>query len=829
MPGTAPSNVSYMNDRGAYVNVAGDQMVAGGGIQPIGGGPPVELIKGLSGMIQSNGAILQELKEQSNQLRVLNQRTVRMFGSASGGGPQMSQAAMTDAVAAGTAQAIVTVAATVMQAVQGMQAAEGGGAGVGGLLGGMGGGGGASGYVGPVPPVGGGANAGGGSPSSHGRAGMPEGREPMSPYEQFQRGRSYNVGMLRQDLAQHVTRRLSESQWAGEQLTETMPGSGQYQRPDGSVVPAAVAAQYLRRSRILGSVTGALGEMGEGGSLAAGAAKLMPRAAMLAGKFAGVAGLAMQAGSFAENQRAENMKFQSVMGGSNAAGFVERGRQRLFGLSQFGGMGGEQGRELYMGVTEAGLRGGSRDRALDFASDAYRRFGMSVQESVALVKIAADQGATSFSFLTQSLNQVTQAAKNAGVNAQVARAQFTAGVQSNIPVMGLTNAAASAASRTTANMGYGRAIGSTIDTSGMTGDPQLMMQARMAGVPLNTYLADINDPTNPRKALDMQDKSMSAAAKRLLGPLGERMVADAVRAKGGPLTPAEFEALGRRYQREGGRFNALIGPRMVETLTGVGGLTPANVIPTLMTALAGGSTQGTASGAAAYDKQQAETGTFQTGGGPLSGAERARATAGLGLTDGRGFFEGMTSGARWMEGLENVSRMASIGGYQPTGQETAAKTYMQGVEKTGRAGGISQKLASEAGFAGDRRIRVKVAGGGERLVTTQEALKYFRDQVDKGEAIIESGADAGKSLAEAMGMAGDANLQTTSDKNEKFKNKGKAVGEGKGGSKVEITMSPELQRWFRTNPPGGTNPYTGLAPPNSRTTPNGLSTDSSRG
>lgn len=809
MPGTAPSSVTYMApERGAYANVQGQQLIAAQGIAPVGGTTDIELIKGIHGMIKSNTAMTQELQGVARQIVALNERTTRMLGSSSTGIGGMSHADMSNAVAEGTAKAMLGVAAGVMAAVQGMQGqGEAGVAPEGAMspMAALGGSGAAGGYTGPTPPP------------PHG-SGPPEARPGLSPYEQFQRGRNYNVGALRQDLASHVTRRLSESQWAGEELTETAPGSGIYQRPDGSVASPAMAAQFLRRSRIMGKVTGALGQMGEGGSVGQGLATLMPRGAAIAGKFAGAAALGYQALQFVGDQRAENAQFQSVLGGSNVEGMMERGRSKLFRYNQLGMMQGEQAEQLYSGVIGAGLRGGTRDRALEFGASAYRKFGLSVQDSVALIQQAADQGATSFDFLTNSLTMVTKAARDAGVNAQVMQRQFAAGMAANTPTMGINNAAGVSAAETAANAGFGRAIGGQITNTGMNDTTQILMQSRMAGMGVNQYLATINDPTNPRAALAVRDRNLTSVAARLLGTMGVRMVRDAIARKGGALTPAEFEALARQYQREGGPFNALIGPQIVEQLTGRGGLTPATVIPALMTALAGGTTMGSVSAAGRFDAEQQARGIVQGAPGALTAAQQEQTDRTAGIGPG-GIGGGNVLTARFNDTL-------NIGRSNAEERRRAQGIYREGVEKTGRGGGISAALVDQ--FQGDRRIRVRTANG-DRLVTTDDALRYFRDQVDRGDAVIEEGADAGKTLAEAMGMSGDANIKVTSDKETRFGGKGRAADSGKGGNKVEITMSPELRRFFQANPIGGTDPNANLQPPNSRSTPNGYATDSSRG
>ena len=109
-----------------------------------------------------------------------------------------------------------------------------------------------------------------------------------------------------------------------------------------------------------------------GGGLGEAGAALLGGAAL---DVAGPVGLAIGAAKFgisqAESQRAQNAVYQSVEGGSNAHAFIERGRSKLFGLSQLGVMGMGQAEQLFQGVTDIGLQGGNRQRALDFATTQY--------------------------------------------------------------------------------------------------------------------------------------------------------------------------------------------------------------------------------------------------------------------------------------------------------------------------------------------------------------------------------------------------------------------------------------------------------------------------
>jgi hypothetical protein len=169
------------------------------------------------------------------------------------------------------------------------------------------------------------------------------------------------------------------------------------------------------------------GSLGEAGVALGGSALL---------GVAGGVGLAVGAGKFAideaESQRSANVAYQSVEGGSNAHGFLERLRGEGFGLSQMGVMGMGQANELFTGVTDLGLQGGARQNALDFATTNYKNLGMSIAESLDAISISAKAGHSNLSQLAGVLDNVTQSAATASVNTDVARQNFLSMFQANV-------------------------------------------------------------------------------------------------------------------------------------------------------------------------------------------------------------------------------------------------------------------------------------------------------------------------------------------------------------------------------------------------------------
>jgi hypothetical protein len=159
--------------------------------------------------------------------------------------------------------------------------------------------------------------------------------------------------------------------------------------------------------------------------------------------------------------------------------------------------------------------------------------------------------------------------------------------------------------------------------------------------------------------------------------------------------------------------------------------------------------------------------------------------------------------------------------------------YLDSVRDNGRVGGISQALATsdDNGLGMAKKVRVKV-GGGTRVVSLEDAMRDFRDQIDRGTAVIAEGEAAGSTVAEATNLLGDKSVEVTSRKNKDLADKGESYRDwakdqggkgGKGGGSVTISPSPELMRYLRFSTSGGASldPSSALIPPSPYTTADG--------
>ena len=231
-----------------------------------------------------------------------------------------------------------------------------------------------------------------------------------------------------------------------------------------------------------------------------------------------VAGAAVGAVGFGlheiEAQRSQNAAYQSIEGGSNFGGFVERAREGLFGLSQLGDLGMGQANQLFEGVTQIGLKGGQRQNALDFAIQQYNQLGMSISDSLQLISVSAKAGHDNLQQLSSVLDSVTQSAAAASTNTEVARQNFVSMYQGAIANgMSTTGAAffAGGSASLTAQLG-------TTGQGVQYGQASNAQAAAALGMSYNDYEAGI--AMGGSAAANLQARGQQAVMNQMLNPVG---------------------------------------------------------------------------------------------------------------------------------------------------------------------------------------------------------------------------------------------------------------------------------------------------------------------
>jgi hypothetical protein len=121
-------------------------------------------------------------------------------------------------------------------------------------------------------------------------------------------------------------------------------------------------------------------------------------------------------------------------------------------------------------------------------------------------------------------------------------------------------------------------------------------------------------------------------------------------------------------------------------------------------------------------------------------------------------------------------------------------------------GGVSQILAQQDSEV--ENVTVETADG-ERVVSLEDAMRYFRDQIDRGDIKVADGEHAGATLAEVAKTYGDTSVDVKSDEDKDLAKKGESVedfmdqrSKETGGGTVVITPSPWLMNLMRFSTTG---------------------------
>ncbi|MGA5598417.1 hypothetical protein ACPCSE_29705 [Streptomyces cellulosae] len=192
------------------------------------------------------------------------------------------------------------------------------------------------------------------------------------------------------------------------------------------------------------------------------------------------------------SQRDKNAYYQSVEGGDNFSGFGERFSEEVYRWSTPMVFSEEEARKAFKGVTRLGynskVEGGiGRQEALDFLYHGKTRRGQTVEEGLQQLQVNSKNALGSLEDLNEALNAVSDSAGKAGVNAQMARAEFV-GLMDQAIKNGYGSSATDVASaEQQLKNSYGRSF-QDVDVSGRLSQNHAYMAASAAGMSVSDYL-----------------------------------------------------------------------------------------------------------------------------------------------------------------------------------------------------------------------------------------------------------------------------------------------------------------------------------------------------
>lgn len=601
-----------------------------------------------------------------------------------------------------------------------------------------------------------------------------EGAEPVrSRYDEFAERRDFfkdprtggfSLRNLRQKVGEAAMERAGNFEW-GDQLHWTPHGWRDPQT--GQFAGADRVASFLRKEKVVGAAREFTRGLASGQTLRQAGMGALPGSLARGAGWIGAGFMAANTvGDFLETQRAQNAEWQSILGGGQRDAIGQRIEQRLFGLSQFGVMDSEQAQAAFRSVSETGMVGEERSNALNFVMQNYRQLGMSVEESMELVRIAAETGTESLQGVAQSLRQVSESAVEAGVNAEKARKMFIGQYESLLSLTGSGVGSAQLASAlTSASVGLGRDMagyGINFD------DPMYLSRlgaTQFGGATFNQMLAMAGTFEGQMQLLQGAERLMQQDLSLMFTGGGLQRALSLIEQHRDPSTgqvpDSSIDTIVNELLADpnNGFIPAQRMPSVLQTL----GLDAQDIRGSLrfvIRSLAGQyrPSQELAEQAKSMEAQQLDQRSVQ--------AAQAVQFHGHRGSD-RGFGKDTQFHEEARRAQDSVNRgFLNLGigflGADDEGQRVQ-EAYDAFMASTGMYGGIVGEIA------GDSTIRsqidkVKVmTPEGERIVDLWTAIEYYGDQVMRGDVSVVQGSAAGATLAEVAGQGfADSDFQVTS-------------------------------------------------------------------
>ena len=605
-------------------------------------------------------------------------------------------------------------------------------------------------------------------------------------------------------------------------------------------ISADKACNFQNRGRKLTAAAGALRGIGEPGGAFGGIASAVPElGGMMAGAAAAVgAPIAIDKGlKFIADQRQQNASYQSVFGGTNLGGMGQRFQEAQFNFRHLGDLSDSQAHEAFMGVSQLGMKGSQRQDATNMIVQEYNKIGMSIKEGIEAVTIAAQTGNVHLNGVASALENVTKAAKIAGVNANVARQQFMQTYQTVSQNIGGSQAPAIASTLTSAQTGLGKSFQGADLTSGFSNPMTQRLMANTEGISYNQFLSNsmATGGNGKQSGAEFFAKASEDTLMKVLGPHAQFFMPYAQEIINN-CNKDNRQPNDNDYQQAAEKALGSSGPdvqMILNILQGLLGMQmdPRQVFPMVIRFMVGSISN--ASGGLNFVKtqkqqeQNSQTRDVVTNNGQDSGQPPIKGEGPGGKLSDRQIALGQNKQLTTAKGgLTTTSNWLSTGG---TKKKAAAQNYYktQIVEKQNKQDPILKRLLQKA--SGDDLFNVQVAGGGIKTVDLKDLTQYYADQVQAGTVTFASGQNKGTTIADFV--AGDGLVVSPADvttalngsESQKFAKGAIARTPGKGGSsgvsgKIIIEPTAELKRYLNITSTSGNvvvsdSIYNGVAPP----------------
>lgn len=550
-------------------------------------------------------------------------------------------------------------------------------------------------------------------------------------------------------------------------------------RDHPEMVSEEEASHLARRMAAADAARRMIASMSEAKTLSGGVQSaigtMLPRVAKGLGVGSLAVGAGLQLADFAQQQREANLPFQQVLGGSNAEGFGERLDEQLFQWRSFlgSGMSNANSEALYRDAMRLAPQNDyARSQIMDVGLDLYRSVGMSPQETLKIINTAIENSNWGIRQIANSLESVTETARDAGLNAQEAREQFTRTFEAMSGIVVGPGATQAAQVATQANLVLGRA------GEGLEMTPNALHQYQVAGllgVDINRANAMLGGSgTDQRAYWQASEEVQRRFSQGLITPEGQAIIDEQLRQSSGggsfaDLAPREFEDIVRRLQAEGGL--APVGALQDRWRAQGMNLSADEAIRQTLLAQYGG---------LQYEEQAGQVNS-ETGPQAVEGEFSALDAVDMGV---QGLDYSLHTRDRINEGDEG-----GLGG-----RHRAAALYSRAVQTYGRRLPFIEEMLNNYGSEGDARFTVQTSGG-QTIVGLHELLRDFYPQAMAGHVeIVGNSSYIGQSTSQILGSSSEALIES--------------YGAGFEGALHENEAQDYSGRTFSTDDLGGENATT---------------------
>ena len=589
------------------------------------------------------------------------------------------------------------------------------------------------------------------------------------------------------------------------------------------------ATTLASRGALMDSVAGGVG------GLSGGIRGALGGMGATAPELATVVGLplaAYEAANLVAGQRQQNAYYQSILGGSNYSGIEQRIQQAGFRISSLGDLTGAQSNMAFQGVTEAGMTGGTRQNALEQTVQLYNQTGASIQSTLQDISIAAQTGNTNLTGLKQAIEGVSTAAANSGMNANVARQNFTNLYSSTSQTITGAAAATTAGGLAQAQANMGQLLQGA-NLSGFTSQQALYMYASQTGKTYGQIVSGIQSgaPGMSAGALATNSVMSYLSQNGFVAALGQAAKSAGLEKQiqsGRPLTQDQLVKLDTAIGADpsNSTYYSSIQQYLNQLYPG-NNFTPAQAMIAAEGFVTG---QMNPASAEASQAQKWKPSTWATpkqaaalrstlgsgsislfGGGETGKMQKANAAydkeyAAIG---------GVNSNS--ITGLENDLTHNDITGWlglnrgsAPSPQAAAQDWYMKNIFLQGKKDPVlEQMLANPALNDPQTLFNVSLKNGGTATVNMQNLLKNFKNQANAGTVTVAAAGPGNQglvnsSLSDILGFQAGKQISASSA-HETAAQQQKLQSQVKSEEKnvVTIVASPQLLQWFKLNSVGG--------------------------